>query len=111
MKLLPTLKERKRYVVFEVISSRKVSLPEMKNTVNGALHTFLGTLGNAKAAPILLPERWNSVKQRFIVKVNNKYVDELKVAMMFIKKIKNTNVIVRSILTTSTIKKARQFVE
>lgn len=109
MKLLPTLKENKRYIVFEVLSAQRFSFPEIKEAVDSALQFFLGQLGLSKAAPMLLKEKFSQDKQRFVVKVNHKYTDEVKSALILSKKIKNTSVIIKSIITSGTLKKINSY--
>ncbi|MBI2665525.1 hypothetical protein HYX12_02820 [Candidatus Woesearchaeota archaeon] len=104
MRLLPSLKSRKRYIVFEIISEKKCSFPEVKEEVDSALLLFLGQLGLSKACPLLLNEPFSN--NQFILKVNHNYTDEVKSAVILIKSIKNTPVIIRSITTSGTIKKA-----
>lgn len=124
MKLLPSLKQKKRYVVFEIISEKKFSFEEIKQEVDKALLAFLGELGVAKASPMLIKEKSqnnkradresvsnnsvsnNKFNNTFIIKVNHKYTDELKSALILIKRIKNTPIIIRSVITSGTIKKA-----
>ncbi len=100
MKLLPSLKQKKRYLVFEISET----LPEsaLKEEVSLALYEFVGTLGVSKMSPLFVKHKNN----RFIIKVNHKYVDECKSALILIKKIKNKPVIVKSIITSGTLKKA-----
>ena len=100
MKLLPSLKQKKRYLVFEV--SENVLESDLKEEVSQALYSFVGQLGVAKISPLFVKYKNN----RFILKVNHKYVDETKSALILIKTIKNKAVIVKSIITSGTIKKA-----
>ena len=104
MKLLPSLKQKKRYLVFEVVSKESFSISEIEKSVYEALHSFLGQLGVAKSSPLLIKEKYKNNK--FILKINNKYVDEVKSALILIKKIKNVSVIVKSIITSGTLKTA-----
>jgi len=107
MKLLCSLKQKKRYLVFEVISNQKYSVSEIEQEVFQGLLSFLGELGVSKTTPMFLKENFNQPKQRFILKVNNKYVKETQVALSLIKTIKNTKVIIKSLTTAGTIKKAK----
>ena len=109
MRLLPSLRQKKRYVVFELISTKKFSFQEIKEAVDSSVALFLGQLGMARSSPLLLKEKFSPEKQRFIIKVNNKYVDELKAALTLNKKIKNTPVVIKSIITSGTLKKASAF--
>lgn len=105
MKLKPSLKQKKRYVLFEIQAVKAFSLPEVAEAIESSLLRFLGELGMAKSSPMLVKEKWSDKKQRFVLKVNHNYVDELKSAMILNKKIKNTPVLIRSIVTSGTLKK------
>jgi|SRR3989344_3247169 len=105
MKLKPSLRQKKRYVLFEIQADKGFSLPEVAEAVETSLQRFLGELGIAKASPMLVKEKWNQQKQRFVLKVNHTHVDELKSALILNKKIKNTPVLIRSIVTSGTLKK------
>lgn len=109
MHLLPSLCQKKRYLVFEVISKEKFSYPEIREEAEKALTSFLGQLGLSQASPHFLPEKFNQDKQRFLLKVSHKYVDEVKAALTLSKKIKNTPIIIRSIITSGTLKKASAY--
>jgi ribonuclease P/MRP protein subunit POP5 len=109
MKLLPALKQKKRYIVFEIVSSAKFSLKDIDKAVSESLLQFLGEFGVAKAAPMLIKEKIGSNK--FILKVNHKYIDELKAAMMLTKKISATPVVIKSIITSGTLKKAGTYLK
>jgi len=108
MKLLPALRQKKRYLVFEILSDKKFSLSDIESEVDQALLSFLGQLGISKAAPLFLRERFNQNKQRFILKTNHSYVNETKSALILIKKIKNTPIIIKSLTVSGTIKQANQ---
>lgn len=109
MKLKPSLKQKKRYVLFEIQASKPFSLSEVSESIGMSLLRFLGELGMAKAAPLFVKEKWDEQKQRFVLKVNHKYVDELKTAVILNKKIKNTPVLIRSIVTSGTLKKISSY--
>ncbi|MBT3814549.1 hypothetical protein HOG07_03850 [Candidatus Woesearchaeota archaeon] len=106
MKLMPSLRQKKRYVVFEIVADKEFSVLEVELEVVRILKDFFGQLGLSKASPLFLKEKFSSGKQRFVVKVNNKHVDELKAALTLSKSIKSTPVIIKSIITSGTLKKA-----
>jgi ribonuclease P/MRP protein subunit POP5 len=107
--LLPSLREKKRYMVYEVIS---------KNQFNDALHVnkaivhaakgFLGSLGMAKAGILPIDDQWNVDRQKGIIRVDNKQLDNLNASLVFVKEIDEKEVIVRSIGTSGILKKAKQ---
>jgi ribonuclease P/MRP protein subunit POP5 len=104
MKLSPSLRQKKRYIVFEVISDQKFTAVEVKKEVEQALLSFLGQFGVAQAAPLFLGEKFKNNK--FIIKINHKYVNHCVSALILIKSIKNKSVILKSIITSGTIKNA-----
>lgn len=105
MRLLPSLREKQRYVVCKVESATPVSFSDTTRTVQEAVASFIGLQGMARAGVQILPERWDQNRQRLVVRVDHRSVDELKAALLLIKKIKNTSVIVRSVLVSGTLKK------
>lgn len=109
MKLLPSLRQKKRYVVFEIHSPKTFSFSEVKEEAENALRQFLGQLGMAKAGIMFVKEKYKN--QRFILKVNHTMVDECKAGVMLIKKIKNIPVITRSVVVSGTLKKASSYLE
>ena len=80
--ILPTLKERNRYLVYQVNDNEKLTLKEIKKEMENAMMQFLGEWEYAKANILILDD---FKKNRGIIKVNNKYVDKVKVSLMLIK--------------------------
>ena len=109
MKLLPSLRQKKRYVVFEIKSDKAFSLSEVQEAVESSLLRFLGELWTAKASPLFLKEKWNETEQCCAVKVNHTYVVELQSALIRNKKIKNTPVLIKSVISSGTLKKASSY--
>lgn len=78
--ILPSLREKKRYLGFEVISKAKltnfeaVSAEIVRNTSK-----LLGDLNMAKAGIYIFPDKFKDNKG--IIKVNNKYLDHLKASL------------------------------
>ncbi len=109
MKLQPSLRHKKRYIVFEVQGEQPLSMQDVQQEVEKGLLLFLGQLGVAKAEPMFLKEKWK--EPRFVLKVAHNWVDEVKSAMILIKRIKNQSVLVRSIITSGTLKGIGKYTE
>jgi ribonuclease P/MRP protein subunit POP5 len=109
MKLMPSLKQRKRYILFEIKSDKSFSLSDIKEEVDKALLLFLGQLGLSKAIPQFVHEK--SGRNKFVLKCNNKYVDEVKSAIILIKSIKNNQIILNSVITSGTLKKISSYLK
>lgn len=106
--LLPSLRERKRYLAYEVISRSKFyDAIHVNKAILDAANQFLGNFGMAKAG-ILPIDKWDSNSQRGIMRVNNKHVDNLKASLIFVKNIDGKDVIVRSIGASGILRKAQQ---
>lgn len=102
--LLPTLKEKKRYLVYEVLSDKKINsnlsveiLSQVKNT--------LGLFDSAKAG--LQNIKYDDKTLKGVMRVNNKEVDKLKTSLAIISSLKDSEVIVRSIGVSGILKKAK----
>ena len=105
--ILPSLREKKRYLVFEVISREKISNAEsVSNAIWDCSLHFLGQLGTAKAGIMVLKNKWDSTLQRGIIKVSHKHVDAVKAALTFASKIDNTDIIFRSLGVSGILRKA-----
>ena len=104
MKLLPSLRQKKRYIVFEIISSKVFPLSDIESEVTLGLQRFLGELGMSRAMPMFVKEKYKN--QKFIIKVNHTAVDECKAGIILIQKIKGVPVSMRSIIMSGSLKKA-----
>jgi ribonuclease P/MRP protein subunit POP5 len=104
--LLPSLKEKKRYLVFEVISDKIISQKLINDSIEKNTEYFLGDLDKARSGLIIIKERFNKSNQRGIIRVNNKYVDKLKFSLALIKRISNKNAIIKSVGVSGILKKA-----
>lgn len=99
--LLPTLKEKKRYIVFEVITE-KFDKRMIQSKIEQECMRFMGEFGIAKSGFSIVNDCW--YENRGIVKVNPKYMNETKMALGLIK----GNVIVNVIGVSGTLNKAKQ---
>jgi len=104
---LPTLRERKRYLAFEIISEQPVGdFKAVSDAVWSSALNFLGVLGCAEAGMIMLPDKYNKERQRGMIRVNNKSVDKLRATLALIDQINGQNAIVRSVGVSGVLNKA-----
>ena len=105
--VLPSLREKKRYLAFEVISKEKISdVNLISSAIMEASLRFLGQFGAAKAGLMVLSNKWNAQLQRGIMKVSHKHVDAVKAALTFADKIDNADVIFKSVGVSGILRKA-----
>lgn len=102
--LLPSLREKKRYVVFEIIGN-KIDKKKAEKEINSNLLKFLGELGVSRANIKIIGDSWKNNKG--IIRVKVKYLDELKMSLGLIKKLDNKKVIVNVIGVSGILKKAK----
>jgi len=101
--ILPTLREKKRYVAFEV--QGEVTRATIKQEIISTMKEFIGTLGMANAGLDFLPD-WKD--NRGIYRVNTKYTDHSKASLALIKTINNKKITVKSLGTSGIINKIRK---
>jgi len=105
LKPIPTLREKKRYLVFEVISSKKFDIDDIEKEVKQSLMALVGQLGCAKANIKVLKDKFDRERQRGIIRLNHNQFEELKASFTLIKSINNVDVIVKSVGMSGILKK------
>ena len=100
--LLPTLKEKKRYIGFEVVSEKPVENSHLIRALENSVLSYLGEQGAAKAGFSVIRDKTDN--NRCLVRTGVVHVNEIKAAMMFISSIDNNGVLVRSLGVSGTLK-------
>ena len=84
--LLPTLKEQQRYLVYAAhIQAPTADFRRVHDNILQQCSMMLGIFDGAKAG--LISAKYNPETGKGIIRVNNKYVDKLKVCLSLIKSI------------------------
>lgn len=104
--LRPTLREKKRYLVYSVdyFGNKALDYREFKNKANNDLLKFLGEYGYNNAGVLFV----KGSGKKGIIRVDRKYVDHVKVGLMCINKIGKQNAMVSCIGVSGNINKAEQ---
>lgn len=107
--VLPSLKERKRYLAFEVIS--KGSIKDM-NSVNKAIwHQWLSMAGDIQAAEAglwIFQDCWDKDNNKGVLRIGHKYVDYLKASLAMISVVDENEAIVRTVGISGTMAGAKR---
>ena len=103
--LLPSLKEKKRYLVYEILADKDLD-KNISNELINKLDSVLGVFDGAKAG--LQSISYDKNAQKGMLRVNNKQVDKLKTSLMLIKHLNNQEIIIKTIGVSGIIKKAKQ---
>ena len=102
--MLSSLKEKKRYIVFEVLSEKKHSSESIKKAVNQGLRSFLGDLGLAKAGLIWV----DCGENKGILRTSVKESDNIKAGLTLVKDINNEKALIKTIGTSGILNKAKE---
>ena len=107
--LIPTLREKKRYITFEIISkNHDFGFSDINYAIKREFKELYGTSGEAKAGIIIISKKYDEKKQRGIIRINNRHIDRLKISLAMVKRIRNTDVILRTLITSGMLKKATE---
>ena len=106
--LLPSLREKKRYVAFEIISKKNINFLQASKTVFDAVLKYTGIKGLAEMGLIILKEKFN--KNKGVLRVNTKKVDSLKSSLVLIKEIDKIPVIFKTLRVSGVLKKTNQII-
>jgi len=102
--LLPSLRERKRYILFKVISEQAINYQLFKELLSSTILKFYGELTFGKFGFKILDERWNEKEQIGIVKCNHLYVPNIIVALGLLQRLGDYRVNVKILKVSGTIK-------
>ena len=107
--LLPSLKEKKRYIAFNVISDKSLDKDDINRSIYNSCRSFIGDLNYAKAGVNIMNEFLSNNKG--IIRVNNKYADYVKSSLMMVKEINNQKVVIKSIGVSGVLDKAKKYLD
>ena len=106
MKSLPTLREKRRYIVFRVHSEGPIPYPILKEAVLSSLLEFLGERDFAKANLRLVRNLWNG-REGFL-QASSRFVDPAKVALALIHQIGEQKALFQTLKVAGTIKSGKK---
>src|SRR3989344_224657 len=91
--LRSSLREKKRYIVYECVSEKKLSPQAIREEIKRKMLSWLGEYGYGSAGVMFVKEQGN----KGVIRVNTKYVDLAKTAISLVKEINSSPVIIKSI--------------
>jgi ribonuclease P/MRP protein subunit POP5 len=102
--LLPVLRTKKRYVVYEALSEKKIMHKEIAKAIMDSFRKNFGIFGLGYSG---IMDTGIFKENKGILKVNNKYLDKLRSSLVMIKTINGNEVIVRTFSVSGILKKAK----
>ncbi len=107
---LPSLKEKRRYIVYELLKDKmeNISINDVNKAIKSNLLRFLGELGYAKASPMFINDIKNKAQNKGIIRISNRFIDEVRTGISLVKEINGNKVLIRTIGISGILKKAKQ---
>ena len=99
--IMPSLKEKKRYIAYEVIAEAKPNIQAVEKAITDSMLSFVGELGTAQAG-ILFPKQG-------IVRVSHLATEQAKAAIALVKQINGSKVALRTLGTSGMLNKAEKY--
>jgi ribonuclease P/MRP protein subunit POP5 len=106
--LKTSLKPKKRFLAYEIISESKINnFSDVSREIWDKMTFLVGNLALAEAHMVVLKDTYAEEKQRGVIKINHKYVNELKAGLCLVQKIGNFPVILKTLGVSGILKKAK----
>lgn len=105
--LSPTLREKNRYIKFQVISEEPISYSDMEAAIWDAALDIFGEFGVSRTSMWLIKNLYDDKKQISIIKCNNKTLQQVTACLGLISRLGDTRVIFKVLNISGTIKGLR----
>lgn len=102
--LPPTLRKRKRYVKFKVISQEPIVYADLEHAIWNTFLDFYGEHGTAELDFWLIKNLYNRSEQIGIIRCNHKSVDETIAGLGLLTRLGDNRIVVKILKVSGTIK-------
>ncbi len=102
--LLPTLREKDRYIKFQVISEEPIFYPDLEQAIWNTFLDFFGEFGVSKTNLWIIKNLYDEEKQIGVIKCNNKSVQQVLAGLGLISRLGDNRVIFKILKVSGTIK-------
>jgi ribonuclease P/MRP protein subunit POP5 len=106
-RLKPSEREKKRYIVFEISSGQKISFQLAKNAILDVCLRCIGEFGCQRARIYIIENLYIPEKNRGVLRVTNKSLNEIRAALAMVKCIDGNEVVFQTIGISGILKKAK----
>jgi ribonuclease P/MRP protein subunit POP5 len=108
IKRLPSMKEKKRYLTFRILSEGPVSYADMKGAVLNSVLNWMGEKGLSESGLRMIKNLWDGRKKEGWLACSPGAVDDIKVSMALIHQIGDAKVIFHVLRVSGTIKSGKE---
>ena len=105
--ILPSLKEKKRYLAYEVISEKPIEKAIIFKEIKAKTKELIGLEGLAKANITILDTFKDN---KGVLKVNNKYLNHIRSSFILIDNIDKNKTLIKTLGVSGTLKKVSRFI-
>ncbi len=105
--LPPTLRGKKRYISFQIISEEPVEYSDLEAAIWNTMLDFLGEYGVSKTSVWLMKDLWDGNKQTGIISCNHKSLQEVIAVLGLIDRLGDNRITFKILKISGTIKGAK----
>ncbi|MFH1473541.1 MAG: Rpp14/Pop5 family protein [Candidatus Aenigmatarchaeota archaeon] len=105
--LPPSLRGRRRYIAYQVISEEKVLLQDLINSIWHSILNFLGEHGSSEADIWIARDIYDEKKQMGLIRCSHLTVEHIRASLALMERIGDTRVVVKVLGVSGTIKAAK----
>lgn len=105
--LPPSLRGRRRYIAYQVISEEKLLPDDMFNTIWHTVLNFLGEHGTSKTNMWIVKESFDEKNQSGLIRCSHTSVEHVRASLALIERIGDVRVVFKVLGISGTIKAAK----
>lgn len=102
--LMPTLREKDRYVAFQVISESSIIYSDLEAAIWNSMMDFFGEYGTAKSSMWIVKNLYDNQNQVGVVRCNNMSVQEVITGLGLISRLGDIRVTIKILSVSGTIR-------
>ncbi|MCD6216190.1 MAG: ribonuclease P protein component 2 [Candidatus Aenigmarchaeota archaeon] len=106
--LPPSLRQKKRYIIFKVLSEKPVEYMELVQSIWRSLLNFLGELKTSELNIWIIKNLFDQKTQRGLIRCSHKEVEYIRSALALVEEAGETRVLIKVEGVTGTIKSAKK---
>lgn len=102
--LLPTLREKERYISFQVISEEPVLYDDLEQAILNTFLDFYGEFGFSSLSLWIIKNLYDSENQLGVIRCNNNSVPAVIAGLGLLSRLGDTRIIIKVLKVSGTIK-------
>ncbi|MBI4173879.1 MAG: hypothetical protein HY519_04115 [Candidatus Aenigmarchaeota archaeon] len=111
LKSMPSLRAKKRYVVFKLHTEDELSYANVRNAVYGSLEEWLGQKEMAVADVRLIQNLWNPKSHTGFIRCGHQHADAVSMGLALVHQIGDSKVAFQTVGVAGTIKSGKRKLE